>query len=237
MKKELKKLINLSYSNTTNYVHKIGMYDIPQLECPRVEIDFLALYKETNLYKVTNKTAVSFFMYDESFDGIHGLWNAIYYGNERLLDKFRHKFKDVKYMIAPDYSHTEDMENFENYYRYAKQRVVSVWLTLELGVIVVPLITYSSTEDFDLMLQGLENVECVCVSTKGIMQKNKERELLKSAIDYTINHLCCLKQIIVYSVSKNESIEELFVYARNKNIEIIIPDNTLRSRNLMREVG
>ncbi len=236
MKKELKNLINMQYTDITNCMHKIGKYDMPQLYCEKVNIDFLALYKETGLYHKTENTAVSFFEYDSTFDGIHGLWNAVYYNNKKLLSKFINKFAGVKYVIAPDYSHSEDMEKFENYYRFAKTRIISGWFLLELGIIVIPLITYACREDFEIMLLGLEQVETVCVSTKGCMNDKNAKQLLKDSIDYTVEHLPNLKSIIVYSVSKDENINSLFVKAREKGIEIVVPNNTLRNRNLNKEV-
>lgn len=233
LKKELKKSINMMYTNVTNCMHKVGDYDIPQVLCPKISnIDFLALYDEHYLYNKTNNTAVCFFLYDKEFDGIYGLWNAIYYDNQKLLNKYKEKFKDVKYIISPDYSHTEDMEKFENYYRFAKMRVVSGWITLELNKIVIPLITYACREDFPLMLQGLEEVETICVSTKGSSAKKRERKMLIDAVKYAVDNLRNLKIIIVYSVSKDENIEDIFSYAKSKDIEIVIPQNTLREINL-----
>ena len=237
MKKELKNLINMQYTDVTNCMHKIGDYDMPQVYCPKVKIDYLALYTETGLYHKTKQTAVTFFQYDNVFDGLYGLWNAIYYNNPRLLTKFIKKFNGVRYMVAPDYSHTEDMDKFENYYRYAKARIVSGWLTLVLGIIVIPLITYSSREDFELMLLGLEETEMVCVSTKGIADDPNARCKLQDAIKYTVDNLKNLKSIVVYSVSKDENILDIFEYANNKGIGIVIPQNTLRERNLNKEVN
>lgn len=84
------------------------------------------------------------------------------------------------------------------------------------------------------MLDGLENCKTVAFSTKGSMKKSKERDLLIAAIAKTVDTLD-LKSIIVYSVSiDSETIMNLFSYAKRKNIEIIIPDNSLKLRNIER---
>ena len=116
---QLKKVLNLNYTNVTNKMHKIGKYDIPYVECNLdVFPDFIALFTEKRLYCKTKNTAVCFYVWDNKFDGFYGIWNAIYYGKEKLLNKFKERFKGIKFAVAPDYSLCEDTENFENYYRF-----------------------------------------------------------------------------------------------------------------------
>ena len=84
------------------------------------------------------------------------------------------------------------------------------------------------------MLDGLEECQTVAFSTKGIMKKSFEKDLLIAAIAKTVDTLN-LKSIIVYTVSiDKETVLKLFAYAINRNIEIIIPDNLLQKRNIER---
>ena len=84
------------------------------------------------------------------------------------------------------------------------------------------------------MLDGLEECQTVAFSTKGIMKKSSEKDLLIAAIAKTVDTLN-LKSIIVYTVSiDKETVLKLFAYAINRNIEIIIPDNLLQKRNIER---
>lgn len=84
----------------------------------------------------------------------------------------------------------------------------------------------------------MKDSEVVAFSVKGSIKEQTERELLTKAIKYSINNLKQLKKIIIYSVSINdEKVLKLFEYASNKGIEIVIPCNILKERNIInREV-
>lgn len=140
----------------------------------------------------------------------------------------------MKYAIAPDYSQCGDIPRIENIYRLFKSRIVSNWLLLECNVIVIPNITYANDNYFDVMLDGMENVEVVAFSVKGSIKEKVERELLIKAIKYTVDNLNNLKKIIIYSVAINDGIIlSLFEYASSRGIEIIIPNNILKKRNII----
>ena len=235
MAKELKSLLNLNYLYLTNKTHKVGKYDLPSVKCPAIyDIDYIALYKELRNYQKTPKTVISFYQFDKEFDGINGLSNAIWYNDKRRLEFFKRRFSNCRYFIAPDYSQCGDIENAENIHRIFRARVISLWLTLNLGAIVIPNITYSNKKSFEYMLDGLEECQTVAFSTKGIMKKSFEKDLLIAAIAKTVDTLN-LKSIIVYTVSiDKETVLKLFAYAINRNIEIIIPDNLLQKRNIER---
>ena len=208
---------------------------MPYVTCSDVvNPDYLALYSETNNYFKTENTCICFYQYDNKFDGIKGIYNAIYYNDEKLLAKYKERFKGVKYAIAPDYSQCGDIPRFENIYRLAKSRIVSNWLLLECNLLVIPNVTYASESYFDVMLDGMENTEVVAFSVKGLLRESSEKELLLKAIHHTIDNLKQLKKIIVYSVStSDEKVMSLFEYALSKGIEIIIPNNILKQRNVI----
>src|SRR5574344_659239 len=101
-----------------------GNYDMPvignfdDLTC----IEYLALYSEPKDYTKTINTCVCFYQYDHVFDGIHGLYNSIIYQDEERLKKFRERFKDIKYIIAPDYSIFGDFPNALQIFNIYKSR-------------------------------------------------------------------------------------------------------------------
>lgn len=97
-----KKLLNLNFIGYTNQTYLIGKYDLPYVICSDVvKPDYLALYSETSNYFKTDNTCVCFYLYDIKFDCIRGIYNAIYYQDEKLLVKYKERFKGVKYAIAP----------------------------------------------------------------------------------------------------------------------------------------
>lgn len=234
-KKDLKKLLNLNFVDLTNRTYNCGKYDLPYIKCPNlVNPDYLALYSEMSNYHKTDRTFVCFYQYDVKFDNMKGIFEAIYYNDVNLLEKYKERFKNVRYAIAPDYSEIGDIPRIENVYRLFKSRIVALWLWLECNVIVIPNITYASENYFDVMLDGMEDTEVVAFGVKGSMKEELERELLQKAIKHTVDNLKQLKKIVVYSVLLNdEKVLEIFEYASNKGIEIVVPNNILKERNII----
>jgi hypothetical protein len=238
-KKNLKKLLNLNFVDYTNQSYLIGKYDLPYSRCPNiVDFDYLALYSEKRNYHKTDKTAVCFYEFDINFDKINGIYNAIYYGKDKLLNAYKERFKEVKFAFGPDYSQCGDIPRIENIHRIFKSRIVSNWLLLECNVMVVPNVTYANENYFDVMLDGMEESNVVAFSIKGSIQSPVENELLLKAIKYTVDNLKNLEKIVVYSVLSDDSeVLRIFDYAVYHNIKVIIPNNLLKNRNkILKEI-
>ncbi len=234
-KKNLKKLLNLNFVDLTNRTYNFGKYNLPYIKCPNlVNPDYLALYSEKSNYHKTDRTFICFYQYDIKFDNIKGIFEAIYHNDKNLLTKYKERFKNVRYAIAPDYSEVGDIPRAENIYRLFKSRIVSLWLCLECNIVVVPNVTYASENYFDIMLDGMSDTEVVAFNVKGSIREKTERELLAKAVEHTVNNLKHLKKIIVYSVSVDDKkVFKLFEFASLKGIEIIIPNNVLKERNFI----
>ena len=234
-KKDLRRLLNLTYLNYTNKTLAIGDYDLPQLYCnTNIIPDYLALYNQPGDYHRTAYTCVCFYNYDNSFDGIHGLFNAIYYDDKKLLCFYKERFKNVRFFISPDYSQFGDLQKIENIIRLQKARIVTLWFIIELHAIAIPNITYVSEETFDFYFTGLDECEVVAFSTKGHVRYARERQLLKAAVKYAVDNLK-IKTIVVYSVCGKDSTSLcLFQYAIEHGVKVVIPQNSLRERNQRR---
>lgn len=231
-KDNLKHLLNLNFLDFTNKTFGVGKYNLPYVPCKlHCTPDYIALYSEIKNYKKTPLTAVSFYQNDILFDGRNGLFNAIYYNDNKRKEYYKNRFKGVKFIIEPDYSLLGDIPEIENIYRIFKARVVNIWLSLECKIITIPNLTYASERSFNYMLDGLEDCQGIAISTKGIMKSKDNKELMKKAIKYTVNRLP-LKTIIVYSDCKSDNeTMDLLHYARLYGIKIVIPNNLLKERN------
>ena len=227
-----KKRLLLHYLDYTNKTHKTGKLELPSVQCnTQVLPDYIALYSQVGDYCHTSRTAVAYFQFDNVFDGQHGLYNAIYYNNRRDLRAFKKRFKGVKFVIAPDCSECGDVDLLENLYRLKRSRVISLWLTIELGICVIPLITFPNLNFLPFVLEGLVECSVVAFSTKGYIDNAEEREILIKAIKLTVDTLH-LKTIVVYDVcGTDEKALAIFEYAIQKGIEVVIPDNILKGRN------
>ena len=233
--KDLKDKLNLKFMDLINNTTCVGLYDMPRVLSPRhVNIDYLALYSDRHEYTKTSNTYVCFYEYDKVFDSKNGLFNVIYNNDINLLNKYKERFKDVSYFISPDYSLCGDVPETINIYNIFKSRLVSLGLTLLFDKLVIPNITYASRKSFEYMLDGLEDCYVVAFSTKGSLKDKRQNELLLEAMKHTVDHLHNLKQIVVYDVSiDNSSTLELFNYPIIKGIEVLIPNNLLKTRNII----
>lgn len=135
--------------------------------------------------------------------------------------------------IEPDYSQIRDIELIENKYRQFKARVVSLWFINEMNIPVIPNLNYAGDYSMEYMLDGIKETTMISVSLKGIMDKKIEEELLMMAIKKSVDNLPNLKKIICFSTSPNDEKNNMyFEYAKNKGIDVIIPDNSMRLRNI-----
>lgn len=235
-KKNLKKLLNLGILDYTNLTPKIGDLDMPYVRCRKIpDIDYLATYSQPSTYFRTQNTCVSFFEYDVFWDGLYGIWNAIYYGVEELQEFYIERFQGVRYFIAPDFSKCGDVSEEENQYRQYKSRIVSIWLAMNLHAVVVPLVSSANHIGMKYMLDGMEDCTVVAFNAKGPMGDPAQLEIFKESIQYTVDHLSDLKVIYVYSASPDiGKVLDIFRYALERGIEVRVPDNMLQTRNRIR---
>ena len=248
MRKISKKAVNPDGSNTRisldiadklNYsiAHLLNQsflndYELPIHHCdPSVYPDFMALNSEPAKYHLTPLTAVCFYSYDKEIDGINGLYNAIYYNNKRLLEKYKKRYENVSFVIAPDFSMFDDIWHYENEYRLFKVRIIMLWFVLEIGAVVIPNVPYLETEKLPLYLSGFENCTVMCFSTKGHIKYAEDKKRIRDNVKYVVDNYP-LKTILVYSVcGKDSNTLDLFEYAISKGIDVRIVDNTMRRRN------
>lgn len=229
---DLRKKLNLEFLRYTNLTHAAGKHDLPALECnTAVFPDYIALSGYPAQYHKTPLTAVGFWEYDEKFDGPDGLFNAIYYNQEELLEYYKKRYAGVKLFFTPDYSQFGEVSDLEEHYRLLKARVVGIWFAMELGAVVIPFVTAPTPESVEFALDGLEGCSVVAFSTKGYVNDPTERSIVKELVKLTVDTLA-LKAIIVYDVcSTNDAVDDIFSYAKERGIEVIVPANALKERN------
>lgn len=107
-----------------------------------------------------------------------------------------------------------------------------MWLTMEVGAVVIPLVTFPTLESIEFVLDGLEECEVVAFSTKGSMDNPVERAILTESVRYVVDRLGKLRAIVVYDVCMDdEKVREVFAYATEHGVEVVIPPNKLKERN------
>ena len=229
---EIIKKYRLAYTKITNKSFVDGKDEFPVLPCDlETAPDYLCLYNNKKDYNKTKKTCVCFYEFDNKFDGINGLFNAIYYDDKKLLKYYKDRFRNVWAVIEPDYSQIRDIELIENKYRQFKARVVGLWFLTEMNIPVIPNINFAGEYSFEYMVDGIRNSKMLAISLKGIMNKKDEEELLIKVIKFVIDNTK-VEKIIIYSTGIIDlKIEKLFEYAKEKGVEYFIPENLMRERN------
>ena len=117
----------------------------------------------------TNQTS-KFGEYDKVFDGLYGLWNAIYYDVAELKEYYVERFKGVRFFISPDYSKCGDNHEIENQHRQFRSRIVAIWLTLNVGAVVIPLVSCADDKSMKYMLDGMQDCTTVAFNAKEPME-------------------------------------------------------------------
>lgn len=226
------KRLNLSFLSCTNCTHLIGEFEMPALYCnSKVLPDFLALYSEPGNYHRTPLTGVCFYSFDNVFDGPNGLYWAIRHGVKDRLDFFRERFKDVHFLITPDYSILGDIPRIENLRRMFDARLVGVWFQTETDAVVIPNISFLDEEDAPIALAGLEDCTMVAISTKGHMNSNSKRERMEANIHIVVDTIHPSAIIVYDTCASDENARALFRYAEGQGVNVIIPPNTLKACN------
>lgn len=234
-RKDLKKLLNLNYAEYTNKTVLAGRYDFPALYCDTLVLpDYLAAYDCPGEYNKTKRTCVTFQKYDNIIDGYDSLYNAIYHNITDLLEYYKRRFTGVKMFFSPDYSLLGDMDKVEVLYRIKKMRVVSLWLTLEMGAVVIPVVTFPTVDSLDWCLDGLEDCRVVAFYTMGQITNKHEYRALKKAVEYTVDRLD-LRAIVVFDTCEtNKIVNDVFMYPMSKGIKVVVPDNALKHSHMER---
>ena len=231
--RDLKKKLNYNYLDLTNKTTCFGELGLPRIACNTSFIpDYIALSSQPCDYFRTKDTVVAFNEYDTAFNGKNGLYYSIYFHDTRNLEKFKQKYRGIKYFIMPDISNFGDIHPYENYHRMGQARIIALWLNLENNSVVIPFIGCGRKRDFRYMLEGIEDVSTVAFSTKGKVNNVNETNFLIDILKYTVDNLKKLKRIIVYDVCKdNNYVNKTFEYAKEKGIDVVVPNNILKNCN------
>ena len=189
-------------------------------------IDYIALYSDTSEYNKTENTCIAFYQYDHVFDGIHGLYNSIIYKDEERLDKFRERFKGVKYIIAPDYSLFGDFPNALQIFNIYKSRVCMCWLIANTKAKILPNVRWTFPFTFEYCFDGIMKGSNIAIGVLGQIRDKENKKMFLDGFKVAIDRIEP-KCILVYGFVTESNFGELFGYAKSKGIKIIIPHSKI----------
>lgn len=84
---------------------------------------------------------------------------------------------------------TGNKPDFKKAYSLANEILVSsksitdLWLSCELGAVVIPNLMYASTEEMPVFCSGIENCSVIALSLKSHIRRASERNLTKAAVN------------------------------------------------------
>lgn len=205
-----------------------GKYDMPIVGNfdDISSIDYLALYSDISEYNKTLNTCVSFYQYDHVFDGIHGLYNSIIYMDKERLNKFRERFKTVKYLIAPDYSLFGDFPNALQIFNIYKSRLCMCWLLANTKAKVIPNIRWTFPFSFEYCFDGIMKHSNIAVGVLGQIRNKENRAMFLSGLKVAVDYIEP-RAIIAYGFLVETNINEIFGYAISKGIKIVVPHSKI----------
>lgn len=189
-------------------------------------IDYFALYSDTGEYNKTENTCVAFYQYDHVFDGIHGLYNSIIYQDEKRLNKFRERFKGVKYIVAPDYSLFGDFPNALQIFNIYKSRVCMCWLIANTKAKIIPNVRWSFPFTYEYCFDGIMKGSNIAIGVLGQVRDKENKKIFLDGFKIMIDRIEP-KYILIYGFVTDKNFDELFGYAKTKGIKIVIPHSKI----------
>lgn len=200
-----------------------GKYDLPLVGYFGDEFpDYIALYTNLFEYHKTKNTAVAFFQYDEQFDSINSIWNAICLKKEKLLRKYKERFKNIQFVICPDYSITGDMPKAMQIFNIYRSRIVGIWLRDYCGCTLIPNLRFNNSNSYDFCFDGIAYGSVVCLSILGLCAKKEDVCNLKNGLHEAIKRIRP-KTIILYGECEQKKYFSIFSEVINEKIPIIKP--------------
>lgn len=204
-----------------------GDYDMPVIGCfdDISKIDYLSLYSDLQDYQKTNNTCVCFFQYDHVFDGIHGLYNSIIYQDEKRLMLFRERFKNVKYIIGPDYSLYGDFPVPLQMFNIYRSRLCIAWLKANTNAII-PNIRWTFDFSYEFAFDGIMKGSNIAISILGQIKDKENKKMFLGGLKEAVDRIEP-KTILVYGFVTESNLDEIFGYAKSKGVKIIIPHSKI----------
>ena len=205
-----------------------GDYDMPVIGCfdDISKIDYLSLYSDLQDYQKTDNTCVCFYQYYPVFDVVHGLYNSIIYQDEKRLALFRERFKNVKYIVGPDYSLFGDFPVALQIFNIYKSRVCMAWLKANTKAVIIPNIRWTFDFSYEFAFDGIMKGSNIAISILGQIRDKDNRKMFFDGFKEAIDRIEP-KSILVYGFVTESNFDEIFGYAESKGIKIIIPHSKI----------
>lgn len=143
-----------------------GKWQIPIIEKQNMDLSDIQLISysdiRTNDNEINRRKGVHFFIDDYRFEGIY-----------RNPEKSLARLSQYRFLLTPDYSTYADM----NYWRQLESVAHSRWVGAywqDQGQVVVPTISWSTTESFEFCFDGVEEGAVVALGMIGCKRSKSE---------------------------------------------------------------
>lgn len=161
-----------------------GFYNMPIIKKCNYIPDNLIGFNYVKTAKETN-AGVHFFIDDYQFERI---WNS----PQLIIDRL----KNFQCVFTPDWSLYMDMPMAMKIWNVYRSRLIGQ-MCQDAGIKVIPTLSWAEKETYQFCFDGLEQGGTVAVSTVGVMQDEKAKEIWVDGMKEAIRRLQP-KQVILY---------------------------------------
>lgn len=166
------KFIYLEKNNLSKYEFFKANYS---QEIPKNLLPFNYAKSSKNINK--KDYYIHFFVDDYQFERVY-----------KEVDKWNKTLYQYQGIISPDFSLYLNLPKAYQIYQIYKKRFIEAYYS-SLGIKVIPCITWSNFESLDYVLDGLENLKTIAVSTNGLRYDKKLQKEYVRILLYIIEYL------------------------------------------------
>ncbi|MDN2452512.1 DUF4417 domain-containing protein [Lactobacillus sp. UCMA15818] len=156
------------------------------------------------LSKSEHNSFIHFYLDDYQFERV---WNS--------PKKYVELFKKFDGIFTPDFSLYKDMPLPIQIYNVYRSRVLGRYYQ-DLGIKVIPTVSWSDEKSFDFCFEGLPTHSIVTVSTVGIMNNKFNKEMFIKGFNEMIERIDP-REVLIYGKSIDVDFDRI-EYFENKNI-------------------
>ena len=136
------------------------------------------------------------------------------------------KFKNVKWIVAPDYSLFGDFPNALQIFNVYRSKICFCWLASNTEAKIIPNVRWSFPFTFEYCFDGIVKGSNVAIGIMGLIKRNDNRAMFLEGFRRMVDTIKP-KSILVYGFLTEANIEELLGYAMNKGIRVIAPHSKI----------
>lgn len=188
---------NLSFTST---------FEMPKVAaCGPDAVGNLVAFSRKRHFMNKNST-LHFYIHDQKF---HALWTN--------PDRYTAMFKQVRSIIAPDFSVYTDMPMAQVVWNTYRNKMLAAYWQSE-GIPVIPNASWATESTYEYCFDGLPSRSVIAINSTGIGTDTMSRKLWRQGYDYALQRLDHIL-IVRYGAKQAGEKESISLYFENENFK------------------